>query len=65
MNYSKSFEIFFAKYPCSLLKPQEMIFEDEINNYQSLQKSNVLFNAFSTFGKDDSYNYRKISSKYF
>lgn len=48
----------FSIYSIFLLKPYKMIFDDEINNYESKSAISPLYNAFTPLGKDDSYNLR-------
>lgn len=51
---------FFSRYPCFLLKTQDMIFQSEIENYYNAENISILFNAFSSFAKDDSYSLTKF-----
>ncbi len=52
----QNFLSFFSIYPIFLLKTQSMIFNEEILKYNNNQDINILFNAFSPKGENDSYN---------
>ena len=57
--YTK-FLSFFSIYPIFLLKIQSMIFKEEILRYDTNQDINVLLNAFSPTGINDSYNLKSF-----
>jgi hypothetical protein len=56
---------FFSIYPCFLLKTQEMILTNEVENYKSSDKINILFNAFTPAGNDASNSLKKSIDTYF
>lgn len=56
---------FFSIYPCFLLKTRDMIITNEIDNYQSPENVNILFNAFTPTGINESYNLRKVIDTFF
>lgn len=59
-NIYQKFLTFFSDYPVFLVKIQSMIFNDEILNYNNDLDVNVLFNAFTPSGENDSYNLRQF-----
>jgi len=56
---------FFSKYPCFLLKPFQLLFEDELKSYHNTDEISALFNSFSHFGNTDSHNTKKFLEELF
>jgi len=61
----EKFLIVFSIYPIFLLKTQKMIVDAEIENYDRKEEVSSLYNAFSYFGKSESYNLESFIDKYF
>ncbi len=61
----KGFVEFFSMYPCFLLKPHQMILNDEKKFNQSQSTVSPLMNAFSQLGSDSSYEITKFVEKLF
>lgn len=56
---------FFSIYPCFILKPHQLILEDELYAYNNKNEISVLFNAFNSLGDDSSYNIRYFFDELF
>jgi hypothetical protein len=61
----KAFVDFFSKYPCFLLKPYQMILNDEKKSCGNLSTVSPLMNAFSQLGPDSSYDFNNFVDKLF
>lgn len=55
----------FSIYPLVLTKPQELILDEEIRVFDTDERANILFNAFTPRGEDDSYNLSKFIDRLF
>jgi hypothetical protein len=56
---------FFSIYPCFLLKPYQLIIEDEKEFYKNKNQISPLFNAFTSFGSKDTFNLKIFINKLF
>jgi hypothetical protein len=61
----KSFLKFFSVYPVFFLKPQLEILKDEIAAYNTDKNVSALFNAFTTYGKNQSHDLRYFIDVHF
>jgi len=61
----KSFLKFFSVYPIFMLKPHSVILEDEKAAYDTDKNVSALLNAFSPYGKNQSYDLRHFIDDHF